>query len=296
MTQPTASVPPLPSPNLRAALWMLGAIASFLTMAVAGRVLAPELDTFEIMTWRSLTGVIIILGVVASRGAWDQISTRRFGLHLIRNVAHFTGQNLWFYAITVIPLAQVFALEFSAPLWVIVLSPLLLGERMTTRRALAGLAGFVGILIITRPGAQAISPGLIAAGACSIAFACTILTTKMLTRDVSTLSILFWLTVMQAVFGLVCGGYDGDFALPSAEMWPIAILVGLAGLFAHFCVTSALSIAPASVVSPMDFLRLPTAAIVGLLLYQEPLDPYVLIGAAVIFGANYANIRGSSRA
>ncbi|WP_375173163.1 DMT family transporter [Pseudooceanicola sp.] len=296
MTQQAPLDTPLPSPNLRAALWMLGAIASFLTMAVAGRALAAELDTFEIMTWRSLTGVVIVVGVVAMRGAWDQISTHRFGLHLIRNVAHFTGQNLWFYAITVIPLAQVFALEFTAPLWVLVLSPLLLGERMTLRRALAGLVGFVGILIITRPGAQEITPGLIAAAACAIGFAGTILTTKMLTRDVSTLSILFWLTVMQAIFGLVCGGYDGDFAMPSAALWPVAILVGFAGLFAHFCVTSALSIAPASVVSPMDFLRLPTAAVVGLLLYQEPLDPYVLLGAAVIFGANYANIRASSRA
>jgi len=296
MSQPVTPVAPLPSPNLRAALWMLGAIASFMTMAVAGRVLAPELDTFEIMTWRSLTGVVIVVVVVSLRGAWHQISTRRFGLHLVRNVAHFTGQNLWFYAITVIPLAQVFALEFTAPLWVLVLSPLLLGEKMTSRRALAGLVGFAGILLITRPGAQAITPGLMAAAACAVGFAGTIVSTKMLTRDVSTLCILFWLTVMQAIFGLVCGGYDGDFAVPSAEMWPVAILVGLAGLFAHFCVTSALSIAPASVVSPMDFLRLPTAAVVGLLLYQEPLDPYVLLGAAVIFGANYANIRGSSRA
>lgn len=93
----------------------------------------------------------------------------------------------------------------------------------------------------------------------------------------------------------VCGGYDMDFAVPSAALWPWAVLVGCAGLFAHFCVTSALSIAPASVVSPMDFLRLPTAAVVGLLLYNEALDPFVLIGAAIIFGANYYNIRGGAR-
>lgn len=296
MTNTAPTDIPLPSPNIRAAFWMLGAIASFMTMAVAGRILSPELDTFEIMTWRSLTGVVIIVTIIAVRGRWNAVSTHRFGLHLIRNIAHFTGQNLWFYAITVIPLAQVFALEFTSPLWVLVLSPLLLGERMTRRRAIAGLVGFAGILLITRPGAQEITPGLLAAAACALGFAGTILTTKLLTRDVSTLSILFWLTVMQAVFGLICGLYDGDFAVPSAEAWPIAILVGLAGLFAHFCVTSALSIAPASVVSPMDFLRLPTAAVIGLLIYNEPLDPFVLIGAVIIFGANYANIRGGARA
>lgn len=283
------------SPLIRAALWMSGAIVSFLTMAVAGRVLAAELDTFEIMTWRSITGFLIILGILAANGAWKQVSTHRFGLHLVRNIAHFTGQNLWFYAITVIPLAQVFALEFSTPLWVLVLSPLLLAERMTWLRGLAGLAGFAGILIITRPWAHPITPPLLAAAACAIGFAGAIVSTKLLTRDVSTLGILFWLTGMQMVFGIICGGYDGDFAVPTAGMWPWAILVGMAGLFAHFCLTTALSIAPASVVSPMDFLRLPAAAIVGLLLYKEALDPYVLIGAAVIFGANYANVRAGSR-
>ncbi|WP_407493165.1 DMT family transporter [Pseudooceanicola sp. MF1-13] len=296
MTHPPALETPGPSPTLRAAMWMVGAIVSFLTMAVAGRVLSAELDTFEIMTWRSVTGLVIVVGVVAMRGAWDQINLLHFRLQLFRNIAHFTGQNLWFYAITVIPLAQVFALEFTAPLWVLVLSPLILGEQMTRRRAIAALVGFAGILLITRPGAQAISPGLVAAALCAIAFAGTIISTKVLTRDVSVFGILFWLTLMQAVFGVICGGYDLDFALPSAALWPYAVLVGLCGLFAHFCLTTALSIAPASVVSPMDFLRLPSAAIVGLLVYNEALDPFVLLGAAIIFGANYANIRGESRA
>lgn len=282
-------------PTLRAAMWMMGAIVSFLSMAVAGRALAPELDTFEIMTWRSVTGVVIIVVIVTARGMWHRITARHFGLHVVRNTAHFAGQNLWFYAITVVPLAQVFALEFTAPLWVLVLSPLLLGETMTRRRILAALTGFAGILLITRPGAQPISPGIIAAALAAICFAAAIISTKRLTRDVPTIGILFWLTAMQAVFGLVCGGYDMDFALPSATMWPVAILVGVAGLFAHFCLTTALTIAPASVVSPMDFLRLPSAAVMGLLIYDEPLDIYVLIGAAIIFGANYANIRGERR-
>ncbi|EAQ03339.1 membrane protein, putative [Pseudooceanicola batsensis HTCC2597] len=284
------------SPTVRAAFWMAGAILSFLTMAVAGRVLAAELDTFEIMTLRSLTGVIIICIVATATASWHRITMHRFGLQVLRNVAHFTGQNLWFYAITLIPLAQVFALEFTAPLWVLVLSPLFLGERMSKRRALAGLTGFAGILLIARPGFQEITPGLIAAALCAIGFAGTIISTKSLTRDVPTICILFWLTVLQAIFGLVCGGYDMDFALPSPALWPAALLVGFAGLFAHYCVTSALSIAPASVVSPMDFLRLPAAAVVGLLIYGEALDPFVLVGAAIIFAANYANIRGERRA
>ncbi|MGI3167825.1 DMT family transporter [Pseudooceanicola sp. C21-150M6] len=296
MTTPASPLPITPPPTLRAAGWMSLAIVSFLSMAVAGRAVSSNLDTFEIMTYRSLTGIVLISLVITLTKSWGKVTTHRMGLHILRNIAHFTGQNLWFFAITVIPLAQVFALEFTSPLWILVLSPVFLGEKMTARRALVALTGFAGILLIARPGAQAVTPGLIAAALCAVGFACTVMTTKLLTRDTATLCILFWLTVLQAIFGAICGGFDGDFALPSAEALPWVILVGIAGLLAHFCVTTALSIAPATLVAPMDFIRLPAAAILGLLLYAEPLDPFVLIGAAIILGANYANIRGETRA
>jgi drug/metabolite transporter (DMT)-like permease len=107
---------------------MSGSIAAFSSMAVAGREISASLDTFEIMLYRSIFGVIIVCAVAAMVGAWRHIKTDRLGTHLMRNLAHFTGQNLWFYAVTVIPLAQVFALEFTSPIWVIVLSPLILGS------------------------------------------------------------------------------------------------------------------------------------------------------------------------
>ena len=115
---------PAPAPQaLRAGLWMLGAVASFSSMAVAGRAVSFELDTFEIMMYRSIVGFVLVLGVARLTGQIGTITTRSPRMHIIRNLCHFTGQNLWFYAITVIPLAQVFALEFTAPLWVLILSP-----------------------------------------------------------------------------------------------------------------------------------------------------------------------------
>lgn len=281
---------------LRAVLWMSGAVASFLTMAFAGRALSSSLDTFEIMTWRSVTGVLIMVAVITLRRDWGIIDTRRMRLHIARNLAHFTGQNLWFFAVALIPIAQVFALEFTSPLWVLVLSPLVLGERLTPMRVLAAALGFVGILVVTRPGAESLSPGIIAAGLAAIAFAITMVTTKRLTRDVPTLSIIFWMTVTQTVFGLICGGYDLDFALPTAQTLPLLVLVGCCGLFAHFCVTTALSFAPATVVVPIDFTRLPLAALLGALFVDEPFDLWVLAGAAIIFAGNYLNIRGETRA
>jgi drug/metabolite transporter (DMT)-like permease len=279
----------------RAALWMTGAIASFSSMAVAGRELAGQLDTFEIMMYRSFVGLIIICIVLSARRQWVQVTTALLGTHLIRNVAHFTGQNLWFFAVTVIPLAQVFALEFTSPLWVVVLAPLILGERLTPVRALSALLGFAGILIVARPSPEAINIGVMTAAGSAIFFALTMMLTKRLTRTQNIANILFWLTFMQAIMGVVTAGLDGNIALPppGAVLW--VVLIGLAGLSAHYCLTSALAIAPATIVVPLDFVRLPVIAVVGMVLYNEALDIWVLIGALVIFGGNYLNILSETR-
>ncbi|MDF1727715.1 MAG: DMT family transporter [Sulfitobacter sp.] len=283
------------SPTLRAACWMLGAIFSFTAMALAGRELGTRFDTFEIMMYRSALGFVIVLTLSRATGTLREVGFDRWKLHLARNVFHFTGQNLWFYAVTMIPLAQLFALEFTAPLWVILLSPLLLGERLTGLRALSALIGFTGILIVTQPGSMVLSEGLIAAASCAIFFALTYVYTKKLTRTESITAIMFFLTAFQLVFGLVTAGYDGDILLPQATDLPLLGVVAVCGLLAHFSIVKALGLAPAAVVAPIDFARLPIIAIVGMLLYAEPLDPFVLIGAVLIFGANYLNIWAEGR-
>ena len=278
------------TPTLRACVWMIGAIVSFTSMAIAGRQVSFALDTFEIMTYRSILGIVIVCVAAGLSGTWQQINRQQLRLHAIRNMAHFTGQNLWFFALTVIPLAQVFALEFTTPIWVLLLSPLLLGERMTRIGLIAALIGFIGVLIVTRPGSAPLSTGLIAAALCAVCFAFSAIFTRKLTRTQSITCILFYLTTMQAVFGLICSGWDGDIALPTAQTLPWLVLIGCAGLFAHFCLTTALSLAPASIVMPIDFVRLPAIAVVGALAHGELIDPYILLGAALIFGGNYLNI------
>ena len=281
--------------NLKAALWMLGAIASFSAMAVAGRAVSHALDTFEIMTYRSLVGIVVLWVILTLTGQWRQVTRRSLGTHVVRNAAHFTGQNLWFYAVTAIPLAQVFALEFTSPIWVVLLSPLILGEPLTRLRLMSVLAGFAGILIVARPSPDTISPGLIAAASSAVFFALSVMYTRLLTRTETVLCVMFWLTLMQAVFGIIFSAWDGDMVAPSVQTLPWLVLIGLAGLLAHYCLTSALAIAPATVVVPIDFVRLPTIAIVGMLLYGEALDAWVFVGAAVIFAANYANIWYANR-
>ncbi|NNK79050.1 MAG: DMT family transporter [Litoreibacter sp.] len=274
---------------------MLGAIASFSSMAVAGRAVGQELDTFELMMYRSLIGIVIVTVLARRFGTFYQIGVSSLGLHMLRNLSHFAGQNLWFAALTMIPLAQLFALEFTSPIWVALLAPLFLNEKLTRLRIFVALMGFTGILIVARPDFANPQVGVILAALSAIGFAGSAIFTKKLTRITSITCILFWLTVMQAVFGVICAGWDGDIAWPGAAVWPFVAIVAVAGLCAHFCLTSALSLAPAVVVIPFDFARLPVIALIGMAFYGEALDLWVLLGAALIFGANYLNIAKETR-
>ncbi|MFK7875266.1 MAG: DMT family transporter [Paracoccaceae bacterium] len=283
------------SDTMRGLIWMLGTIVSFSAMAVSGRELAGALDTFEIMLYRSMFGLIVVVAIIAVTNRWSELRTHRFGAHVLRNITHFTGQNLWFYALAFIPLSQVFALEFTTPLWVLLLSPLLLGERFTSIRLVSALLGFAGILFVAQPGTTSLSTGVLAAASCAIFFALSVILTKRLTTTDSIACIMFYLTLVQLFLGLVTAGYDGNITLPTWQALPYVLAIGLCGLSAHFCYTKALSLAPAAVVSPIDFGRLPTIAIVGWLIYAEPLDPWIFLGAAIIFLGNYLNIWSETR-
>jgi drug/metabolite transporter (DMT)-like permease len=270
---------------------MTGAIAAFTAMAVAGRAVSLEHDTFEIMLYRSLIGLAIVLALGGAAGRLGQISTRHMGLHLIRNLSHFAGQNLWFFALPLIPLAQLFSVEFTSPIWATLLAPLVLRERLTRARVLAALIGFAGVLTVARPDFGALEPGILAAAGAALGFAGSALFTRKLTRSETVVCILFWLSAMQAVFALVCAGADGDIALPSPGGLPWLALIAASGLCAHFCLTTALSLAPAGVVMTMDFLRLPVIAVIGMAFYGEPLEAAVALGAALVVAGNWINLR-----
>jgi drug/metabolite transporter (DMT)-like permease len=275
---------------------MSGSIAGFCGLAIAGREITPALDTFEMMLYRSLIGFLIVAGFTSYAGRWREVSARRIDLQLVRNLIHFAGQNLWLYALFLIPMAQLFALEFTSPIIVALLAPLFLSEPLTRVRLFAALLGFAGILIVARPfGAAGLSLGLGVALLAAVSFAGTAILTKKLTRIVPVLCILFWLTLTQTAFGLISAGWDGVIALPTLHVLPWVLLMGVSGLVAHLCLTKALSLAPATIVTPIDFLRLPIIAVVGALFYGEPFDRWVLIGGAVIFAANWINLRAETR-
>jgi drug/metabolite transporter (DMT)-like permease len=236
-------------------------------------------------------GLLMVAAWLAATGRLREARPRRLDIHAARNVIHFAGQNLWFYALTVLPLAQVFALEFTSPLWVILLAPLFVGERLTGRALLAGAIGFAGVLVVARPEFADLHPGLVAAALCAVCFAVTSLVTKRLTRTQPVVAILFWLNAFQLLFSAVIVGWDGVAPVPTAAQLPWLLVIGVTGLAAHLCLTSALNAAPASVVMPLDFARLPVIAVVGWAFYAEALDPLVFAGAALILLGNLLTLR-----
>ena len=277
---------------LRGALWMGGAVLSFSVMAIAVRELTRTLGSFEILFLRSVVSLAIMVAILPYCGL-QVLRTQRFGLHVARNVLHFGGQYAWVYAISLLPLATVFAIEFTMPVWTAVLAMLILGERLNRGRVVMLALGLAGILIILKPGIEPVSPSALVMLAGAFAYASVMIATKRLAQGDSAFAILFYMAVIQLPLGLVPA--LSEWVTPGLADVPWIVAVGATGMIAHFCLARAFRIADASLVVPIDFLRLPLIAGVGALLYNEPLEISVLLGAAVIFAGTYYSIRRESR-
>jgi drug/metabolite transporter (DMT)-like permease len=276
-------------------LWMTGALLSFSASAVAIRALARHLTTFEILSIRSGFGLIVLLALVAARADLrKELALKKMGLHLARNSIHFCGTYTWTLAVTLLPFATVFALEFTMPMWVALLAIPLLGERMTGSRAGSVVLGFLGVMVIVRPGLASFQPAALLVLGAAFAFAISLIQTKMLTGYASTFAIIFWMNFMQLPMGLA--GSDPLFLarLDTSSILP-ALTLGAVGLTSHYCLTNAFRAGDATVVVPMDFLRIPLIATVGWLFYDEGLDLFVFLGAALIITGVLWNLLAESR-
>lgn len=281
----------------KAIAWMGLALLSFTAMVIPIRALAPDLHAFEMLFVRSAIGLVILSGLLSVRG-WHLLKTQRLPGHLLRNVIHFTGQSLWIFGITLLPLATVSAIEFTTPIWGALLAVLFLGERMHRGRWVALAMGFLGILIILRPGLGPEGSGLISVGAvimlaCAFCFGATNVVTKGLTSSERSLTILFYMVAMQTLFG----GIGAAFVWAPLELghWPWLLLLAVTGLSAHLGLVRAFAAAEATFVMPFEFLRLPFVAALGFFLYAEAFELVTLLGAALIFAGNYYSLRQEGR-
>jgi drug/metabolite transporter (DMT)-like permease len=277
---------------VRGALWMGGALLSFSLMAVAVRELLHTMGSFEILFMRSFVSFVILVLLLPKFG-FAALRTHRLGLQVLRNLFHFGGQYAWVFAISALPLATVFAIEFTMPVWTAVLAAMLLGEQLNRGRVVMLVLGIAGILVILKPGVGFVHPAALVMLAGAFAYALTMIATKRLVGHDSAFAILFWMAVVQMPLGLIPA--IAHWVWPGLAELPWAFAVGAAGLFAHYCMTRAFRLADASLVVPIDFLRLPLIAVVGAMFYAEPIQVSVMLGAAIIFAGTYYSIRRESR-
>lgn len=280
---------------LAVVLWMIGTLISFSAIAVGVRELSATLAVFEILTLRSASGALILLALALPQRALRRaLAPRRLPLHLLRNLVHFAATYAWTLGLTLLPLATVFAIEFTTPAWVALFAVLLLREVMTASRLAAIVLGLAGVLVILRPGLESLQIGALVVLGAAIGFAVTTITTKRLTATESTFSILLWMNLLQ--LPLNYAGTSPAFwtKLDATQLLPL-LGVCLGGLASHYCLTNAYRHGDAIMVVPLDFLRLPLIALVGWHLYGEALDPFVFIGSGIIIAGILVNLRGEAR-
>ncbi len=279
----------------KAVLWMCGTLVSFSVMALSVRALARTMNTFEILAARGAFGVLVFIGLAALRPQLRrQIRLREIRLHAMRNGVSFASQVGWVHSLTVLPLATVTALEFTAPAWAAALAVLFLRERITPARVLTVVMGVIGVLIILRPGAVPLETGIFVMVAVAAGFAIGYIITKKLTGSETTFAILFWMNVMQFPLSLL--GVDPTFLarIDGAQLLPL-LGVSIPGITAHLCMTNAFRAGDAQVVVPLDFLRLPLIAVLGWIFYAERADVLLFVGAAFIITGILVNLRSEAR-
>jgi drug/metabolite transporter (DMT)-like permease len=279
---------------LRVILWMTGALLSFSTMAVSIRGLAKTLHVFEILAIRNASGLIILLAIGLARPhLLRTVTLHRARLQLARNTIHFGAQYLWALSVTLLPLATVFALEFTMPAYAAILAVIFLGEKVTAGRIGVVVLGFLGVLVILRPGIASFNPAALFVLTAAFGFAVSLIQTKALTTSETTYAIMLWMNAVQLPLALIGSEPKNFLNLGAAQALPL-MGVAISGLTSHFCLTQAFRYGDATVVVPLDFMRIPLIAFVGWWLYGEALDAYVFAGAGLIVLGISWNLRAEA--
>jgi S-adenosylmethionine uptake transporter len=267
---------------------MVASLLSFIGMAVASRELSMFMSIFEILFFRSFVGLIIISPVIYKQRAQLK-QALDLGMQVGRNTVHFAGQYAWTVGVASLPLVKVFALEFTTPIWVSLLAFLFLKERLSIARVLAAIGGFIGVLVVLRPGFDTIEPAALTILLAAMCYATSIIMVKKLTLTSSPAIIVIWMVLLQLPLGFVLS--LTQWRIPTFEYIPWILLLGVTGLSAHFAMAKALNVMDASIAIPIDFFRVPLIAVVGFFLYGESLEYWVFIGALIIFASNYLAFR-----
>ena len=271
-------------PTTRGIVAMLVSTVLFSAMHAAVRHVSHEIPPIQAAFFRNFFGLIVFLPILMRTGL-AVLHTDRLGLHFVRAILNVCAMFAFFTALSITPIAKVTALSFTSPLFMAVLSVVILGERMRVRRWTATILGFVGTLIILRPGVEALDLGSVLVVSSAMVWAVTMIVIKFLARTDSSLTITAYMNLLLSILSVGPAIYVWQ--TPSAEAWMWLVFVGISGTLAQLTLTEALSQTEATAVMPFDFLKLVWAAAMGYMFFAEVPTIYTWIGAPVIFFSGF---------
>lgn len=269
----------LPAP-IQGALFMIGAAFCFCLMNVMIREASQHLHILQVLFFRNFFAATAILPLVLRAGLGTSLRTGHFKLHLSRALVGITAMYLWFYAVTLLPLAEATALNFTVPLFATAGAALVLGETVRLRRWSATIIGFVGVLIIIRPGFQELTPAMALPVAAALFMAMAALMVKRLSDTETPLTMVLYMNLFMVPISFVPALFVWSW--PPLITWLEVIAVGALGAYAQILIAKGFQRADASMVMPFDYSRLPFIALLAYLVYGEVPDLWTWVGAGVI--------------
>lgn len=272
-----------PTPHLRAALLMFCSTVFFGLMVIAIRLASETLHTFEIAFFRNFFGLVAALPLLLRHGP-DLLKTTQLPRYGVRCLIGVVSMMAGFWAIGHLPLAQAVALSYSTPIFVTIAAVIFLHEQVRARRWVAVGLGFVGVLIIVRPGSASFSAGTLVALVAAVLSGIVSIQIKQLSQVDPADRIVFLTTLIWVPMSLLPALTVWEW--PQGITWLWVVSAGAMGTAGHMLWTRALKLGDVSALTPISFTQLPIVALAGWLLFQEPVDRWTAIGAAVIFVAN----------
>lgn len=276
MPRPFAS----PSPTVIAIALMVGAMVLFSAGHGLVRFASDELHSFQIGFLRSVFGLIFLLPIILKGWDFSDLRVKRPKLHIIRGALSAMNTLAWFTAIAIMPLGEAVALNFTSPLFATLLAAIFLGEAVRARRWTATIVGFIGVLIVVRPGGETVQLGAILALGSALSIAVNVLLIRVMSQEDSTRAIVTTFNLAIVFFTLIPAMVVWTW--PSPLMWAVTFAVGVTTTVAHLLLTKAMSLAEASAIVPLEFIRLPLAVLIGFVWFSEILDGWTILGATII--------------
>ena len=268
---------------LRAALLMLGSTLAFGLMAIAIRYATRYVPTQEVAFFRNAFGLLALLPMLIRPGS-APLKTQQLPRYFLRSAIGLASMLCAFWAIGHLPISQAISPSYSTPLFVTIAAVLWLGETVRMRRWAAVIIGFIGVLIIVRPGSTSFTPGTLVAVGAAVLSSLVAIQIKQLTRVDSADTVVFYTYVFWVPLSLVPALFV--WVWPTGLAWVWLVATGVLGTLGQLLWTRALRLGEVSALTPISFMQLPLVSLLGWLLFNETLDRWTVIGAAIILGAN----------